>query len=75
MILLVAITSVLIAVVAVYQYQEKSKEYHIAKLERKEGQIKQSIYYTLQETTYPVTTDNLVHIFKDEIYQIANVLI
>ena len=73
MILLVLIASVLIAGVTIYQYREQSKDYHKVRLERKEGQIKQSIAYTLQETTYPVTTENLALIFKDEIYRIADV--
>ena len=73
MILLVVMASVLIAGVTIYQYREQSKDYHQVRLERKEGQIKQSIAYTLQETTYPVTTENLALIFKDEIYRIADV--
>lgn len=73
MILLVAIASVLIAGVTIYQYREQSKDYHQDRLERKEGQIQQSIAYTLQETTYPVTTENLSLIFKDEIYRIADI--
>lgn len=40
-------------------------------MERKEEQIKQSIDLVLQKTTYPVTTENLGHIFRDEIYEIA----
>ncbi|MGB5668501.1 MAG: ATP-binding protein [Maribacter sp.] len=73
MILLVLIASVLIAGITVYQYREQTKDYHADRLERKEAQIKQSINYTLQETTYPVTTENLGLIFRDEIYQIADV--
>jgi len=73
MIVLVLIASVLIAGVTIYQYREQSNDYHQNRLERKEDQIKQSIDYTLQETTYPVTTENLFHIFKDEIYRIADV--
>ena len=73
MILLVLIASVLIAGVTIYQYREQSKDYHQDRLQRKEGQIKQSTEYTLQRTTYPVTTENLGLIFKDEIYQIADV--
>ncbi len=73
MILLVIIASVLIAGVTVYQYREQSKDYHRSRLERKEGQIVQSIEYTLKATTYPVTTENLTLIFKDEIYRIADV--
>jgi len=73
MILLVLIASVLIAGVTIYQYREQSKDYHENRLERKEGQIKQSIDYTLKETTYPQTTENLGLIFMDEIFEIADV--
>ena len=73
MILLVLIASVLIAGVTIYQYREQSKDYHQQRLERKENQIKQSIDYVLRETTYPETTEFLGLIFKDEIYQIADV--
>ncbi len=73
MIFLVLIASVLIAGVTIYQYREQSKDYHQDRLERKEEQLKQSISYTLQSTTYPVITENLGLIFKDEIYRIADV--
>ncbi|WP_372973154.1 PAS domain-containing sensor histidine kinase [Muriicola sp.] len=73
MILLVLIASVLIAGVTIYQYREQSRDYHQERLERKEEQVKQSISYTLQATTYPVITENLGLIFKDEIYRIADV--
>ncbi|MEM7379623.1 MAG: two-component sensor histidine kinase, partial [Bacteroidota bacterium] len=73
MILLVLIASVLIAGVTIYQYREQSKDYHQVRLLRKEAQIQQSISYTLRETTYPATTEYLGRIFKDEIYQIADV--
>jgi len=68
MILLVLIASVLIAGITIYQYREQSKDYHQVRLERKEAQIKQSINYTLQRTTYPVTTENLGYIFKEDSY-------
>lgn len=71
MILLVLIASVLIAGVTVYQYREQAQDYHQDRLERKEEQIKQAITFALQRTTYPVTTENLGLIFKDEIYRIA----
>lgn len=73
MILLVVIASILIAGVTIYQYREQSKDYHKNRLERKEQQILQSIAYALQETTYTVATENLGHIFRDEIYKIADV--
>ncbi|QWX83771.1 GHKL domain-containing protein [Cellulophaga sp. HaHaR_3_176] len=74
MILLVLLASVLIAGVTIYQYGEQAKDYHEDRLERKEEQIKENIRYTLQRTTYVATTENLHLIFKDEIYQIADVL-
>ncbi|QLG47228.1 sensor histidine kinase [Costertonia aggregata] len=75
MIFLVVISSILIAVVLVYQYQEQTTDYHQDRLERKEEQIKRSIEYTLKGTTYPVTTENLGLIFsyRDEIYKIADI--
>ncbi|UJH68913.1 sensor histidine kinase [Allomuricauda sp. SCSIO 65647] len=73
MILLVVIASVLIAGVTIYQYREQSRDYHENRLERKEDQIVQSINYTLKATTYPVDTENLQHIFRTEIYKIADV--
>ena len=73
MIFLVLIASVLIAGVTIYQYREQSRDYHQNRLERKEDQIKQSIAYTLQETSYEVVTEKLPLIFRDEIYRIADV--
>lgn len=71
MILLVLLASVLIAVVTIYQYNEQAQDYHIERLTRKENNIRQSINYTIKETTYPVTTENIPLIFKDEIFEIA----
>ena len=73
MILLVLISSVLIAGIMVYQYSEQTRDYHNDRLERKEEQIKQSIQYVLRETTYAPTTENLGYIFQNEIYEIADV--
>ncbi|VAW15381.1 Nitrogen regulation protein NtrY [hydrothermal vent metagenome] len=74
MILLVLIASVLIAGVTIYQSREQSKDYHDNRLDRKEEQVKESVSYVLKKTTYPRTTEDLGLIFKDEIYQIADVL-
>ncbi len=73
MTLLVILASVLIAGITIYQYREQSKDYHRDKLTRKEAQLKTSVDYVLQRTTYPVDTENLPLIFKDEIYRIADV--
>lgn len=73
MITLVVIASVLIAGITIYQYKEQGKDYHDDRLQRKEEQVLKSIFYVLKETTYPVNTENLGLIFRDEIYKIANV--
>jgi len=71
MILLVLMASILIAAVTIYQYNEEARDYHNDRLERKEENIKESINYAIKETTYPVTTENIPLIFKNEIYEIA----
>jgi len=73
MILLVLLTSILIAFVTIHQYNEEAQDYHNDRLDRKEENIKQSIDYTIRETTYPVTTENIPLIFKTEIYKISSI--
>ena len=73
MIFLVVIASILIAGVTIFQYKEQSEDYHKNRLERKEAQVKASIDYVLQRTTWEVVTHNLKYIFRNEIYQIADV--
>jgi len=74
MIVLVMISSVLIAGVTFYQYREQTKDYHELRLGKKEDQVKQSVNFALKKTTYPQTSEYLGLIFKDEIYQISDVL-
>ncbi|MCK8478995.1 sensor histidine kinase [Psychroserpens algicola] len=73
MILLVLIASILIAGVTIYQYNEEAIDYHKERLERKEKAIISDINYVIRETTYPVETDKVPLIFKDEIYRIAEI--
>ncbi|WP_111683104.1 sensor histidine kinase [Winogradskyella tangerina] len=70
MILLVLLASILIAAVTIYQYNEEARDYHRERLERKEKAIRKSIDFTIQKTTYPVTTENVPLIFKDAIFDI-----
>ena len=70
MILLVLLASILIAAVTIYQYNEEARDYHRERLERKEKAIRKSIDNAIEETTYPVTTENIPLIFKDEIFTI-----
>lgn len=71
MILLVLIASILIAAVTIYQYNEEAIDYHKERLERKETAIISDINYVIKETTYPIETEKVPLIFKDEIYRIA----
>ena len=73
MILLVLIASILIAGVTIYQYNEEAQDYHKERLERKERAIVSQINYVIRETTYPVETEKVPLIFKDEIYRIAEI--
>jgi signal transduction histidine kinase len=73
MILLVLIASILIAGVTIYQYNEEAHDYHKERLERKEENIRRNIDFVIRETTYPVTTEKVPLIFKDEIYKISDI--
>ena len=73
MIMLVVVASFLIAAVTIIQYREQSQDYHRQRLERKEAQLISSINYVLKETTWEIKTENLYLIFKDKIYEIANI--
>ncbi len=73
MILLVLLTSVIIAMVTIFQYYEQTQENNIKRFGIKEEATKQDIQIELQHTSFPVTTENLKHIFQDRIYDIARV--
>ncbi|WP_117616547.1 ATP-binding protein [Flavobacterium suncheonense] len=73
MIFLTLIASVLIAAVSIYQFRKEARDYHQDRLERKEDAITEHINYILSTTTYPLTTENLPLIFKDKIYELANI--
>ena len=73
MILLVLLSSILIAAVATYQYNEERQEYHEKRLDRKERAIVKSLRYVLYETSYEVITEKVPYIFKDEINKTAEI--
>lgn len=73
MILLVLLASILIAAVTIHQYHEESIDYHRDRLERKEAAIRRSIDLVIDETSFPVTTENITYIFAEEIFNIANI--
>ncbi|MCB0444224.1 MAG: GHKL domain-containing protein [Gelidibacter sp.] len=73
MILLILLASILIAAVTIYQYNEEAHDYHKERLERKEENIKRHIDFVIRETTYPVTTEKIPLIFREEINKIADI--
>lgn len=73
MIVLILIASVLLASISIIQFKNEAKEYHQERLENKENAIKEHINYILSTTTYPLTTSNLPLIFKDRIYELADI--
>ena len=73
MIFLTLIASILIATVSIYQFRKEAREYHQDRLERKEIAITEHINYVLQNTTYPLTTENIPLIFKDKIYELSDI--
>ncbi|QXP60752.1 sensor histidine kinase [Olleya sp. HaHaR_3_96] len=73
MIFLVLLASILIALVAAYQYSEETQDYHEQRLERKEKNIKRHLDFVIRETTFEVIPERLSLIFKDEIYKIADI--
>lgn len=75
MITLVLLASILIAVVTIYQYNEEAQDYHRERLERKENAITEHINFVLRDrqTTYEITTQNIPRIFKEKIFEIAEI--
>lgn len=75
MITLVLLASILIAVVTIYQYNEEAQDYHRERLERKENAITEHINFVLRDrqTTYEITTENVPRIFKEKIFEIAEI--
>ena len=74
MILLVLLTSILIATITILQYDGQTKDYNIKRFGRKENATSHDIEIELKrKTTYQVTTENLAKIFQDRIYEIATV--
>lgn len=73
MILLVLIASILIAGVTIYQYNEEARDYHKERLERKETAIISHLNKVVQKTSWEVVTEKVPLIFKEEIYNIADI--
>lgn len=75
MIFLVLLASITITLVAIYQYKQETKDYHKDRLATKERNIQNHIKSVLnsRQNTWEVTTENIPFIFKEEVYNIANI--
>lgn len=73
MIFLTLIASILIALVSYYQFKKEAREYHQDRLERKENAITENINYILNNTSFPLITENIQYIFKEKIHEIADI--
>ncbi|WP_435135387.1 ATP-binding protein [Formosa sp. A9] len=73
MLFVVLLASILIVVVAIYQYSEEAIDYHQQRLERKEKNIKSHLNFIIKETSYEVKTEKLPLILKNKIYEIATI--
>lgn len=73
MIVLILISSLLLASISLFQFKNEAKLYHQKKLEAKELEIKENINYILSNTNYVLTTSNLDNIFKDKIHELADI--
>jgi len=73
MILLVLLSSILIAAIAIHQYNEETQDYNKQRLERKERAIIASLSYELKETSYEIIPEKVALIFKKEVHKTADI--
>lgn len=73
MVILVVMSSILIAVVAVFQYHKQAQEYNGGRLERKENAIRKHINFEMHSTQYPIETQYLQPIFNSIILEVSEV--
>ena len=73
MVLIIVLASSLMVIVSIYQFKNESTNYHQERLVRKEKAIKEHINYILYTTTYPLSKKNIPLIFKDRIFELANI--
>ena len=73
MIFLTLVSSVLIAMVTIYQFKKEARNYQQDRLVRKENSVNEHVNFILQTTKLPVTTENLPLIFKDKIFELSTI--
>jgi len=70
---LIVLASIMMVTISIYQFNNESKQYHHERLQRKEKAVKEHINYILYTTTYPLSKENIPLIFKDRIFELANI--
>ncbi|CAM2739147.1 HAMP domain-containing protein [Flavobacterium succinicans] len=73
MIVVIVVSSVLLASISILQFKNEARDYHQERLERKETAVKEHINYVLSTTTYPLIQNNLPLIFKDKIHELSQI--
>lgn len=73
MIFLTIVSSVLMAMVTIYQFKKEARNYHQDRLVRKENSVLEHMNFVLQTTDIPVTTENLSLIFKEKIFELSTI--
>lgn len=73
MIFLTIISSVLMAVITVYQFKKEARNYQQDRLVRKESAVNEHVNFVLQTTNLPLTTENLPLIFKEKIFELSTI--
>lgn len=73
MVLLIVMSSILIAWVTIFQYHKQAKEYNTGRLERKENAIRKHINFEMRSTQYTIQAENLLPIFRLKIAEISDV--
>lgn len=73
MIVVIFISSIILASISIIQFKSEAREYNQERLESKENAIREHIAYILSTTTYPMTTENLPLIFKDYIHELSDI--
>ena len=74
MVVLILLSSILIATVTVFQYNEQAQEYNAGRLLRKENAIRTHINFEmLSNTAFPIEEEYLDPIFRPKIFEISEV--
>lgn len=73
MMMLIVVSSLILASISIIQFKNEARVYHQQRLESKEVAIREHLNYVLSTTSYPLTTENLPLIFKDRIYELADI--